>query len=211
MNQKVGPPLIVPDRKGENMKNSAAGAMGTLPDNRPSDVWGRLAKAEDRLAIAETFFHYARCVDRKDAEGVASTFIGGGCFCGAQGVIVEGKGNIRRVYQRMLSELASSSHVVGNVQVHFMSECCASASAVFQAWDAYMRNGDGYRKPDCLSFGVYEGLLVKERDGEWRFKMLGIYFSGQLEWNAVAMGKRGEQFELLWPPFEREDRAVLCG
>ena len=184
------------------MKANGQNAVVSLADWPPNaGLVERVWALETRQSVVELFNHYARCVDLKDAAGVAGVFTDDGELCGPRGTLVSERDCIQAVYRRLLGELRTSSHLIGGVQVQIVSEDRAVAHAAFQAWDSYLPDDEGKCKSDCFSFGQYEAIAVLEADGEWRFARFGVWFNGQLEVSVVPTGRGSEQLDLPWPPF----------
>lgn len=179
------------------MKQVKFGKIMSMGD-MPSGIEERIARLEDRSSIEELLSHYARCVDIQDAEAVAATFVSDGILCAPGLQPVAGRARICKLYNRMLSSMESSLHLVGSQQVLFETPDCAVVHAPFYAWDSYSSEAD----PDCFSYGFYEMKALREADGEWRIAVLNVHFAGQIDEEAVPYpgGRAREQFGRSWPP-----------
>lgn len=186
------------DGKWEFMKRVEANKLVSMSEGEPCGIEERIARLEDRSSIGELLAHYARCVDVHDAGGVSAAFTSDGIICAPGLRPVAGRARICKLYDRLLSCMESSLHLIGSQQVLFETSDCAVVHAPFYAWDSYSSEAD----PDCFSYGFYEMKALREADGEWRIAVLNVHFSGQIDKNAVPYpgGRAREQFNRPWPP-----------
>ena len=61
------------------MKTVKDGLMCSM-DEEPVSLEQRLRRLEDAEEIREILYHYTRCVDRGDVEGIASCYTDDGCL-----------------------------------------------------------------------------------------------------------------------------------
>lgn len=141
----------------------------------------RIQRLENARAVEGVLVSYARCVDRRDAEGVAALFTANGVLRVPKGKPLAGREHIARVYRSLLGALAASTHVVSNFETQLAEPCRAKVKCVLWAWE-------GFESPlvfagpcNRFSFGRYEAELVCEADGCWRIEELVISFAGQTE------------------------------
>lgn len=174
------------------MKETFKGLIRSVPESEAASVEERLARLEDERAIREIAAHYARCVDAKDAEGVASTFTEDGAFCGPGMDPLCGRERIAKVYGHLLGRMNSSTHLVGGEQVLFRGSDEAFLQCSFFAWEGFH---EALVPEDRFTFGRYEFDLVKEPDGQWRARALYICFAGQ-----TGSERFAEHLERPWPP-----------
>lgn len=157
----------------------------------------RVARLENRCSIAEAIAHYARCVDERDAAGVAAFFTEDGSLYGPGFPAVRGRATIERLYGRLLPAMHSSTHIVSNLQVLEEGPDAALAACVLGAWEGF---GDCLAFDDAqgenrFSLGRYEFHLVREPDGQWRADAMRISFAGQ-----TGTGRFAEHLDRPWPP-----------
>lgn len=163
----------------------------------------RVTRLEDVRSIGETVAHYARCVDAADGEGVASVFTKEGSLCSPGNAPICGRERLARAYSKLLSPLASATHMVSNLQINFSSSESARGYCVLWAWEGMGESLGVAAATDRFSFGRYEFDFVKEIDGQWRVAVLNICFAGQTGTDRFAE-HRGRP----WPPEPLEDQAA---
>lgn len=177
------------------MKTATGTTMTALPEPGCATLEERVTRLEDVRSIGEAVAHYARCVDAADGEGVASVFTEDGRLCAPGNAPICGRERLARVYGKLLSPLASATHVVSNLQINFSSSERARAHCVLWAWEGMGGSLGAPASTDRFSFGRYEFDFVKEPDGQWRAAALNICFAGQTGTDRFA-----EHRSRPWPP-----------
>lgn len=174
------------------MKQVVDGRISTVEDAPSVSLEERVSRLEDIEAIKSIMYHYARCTDNLDADGIAAMFTEDGRFCSPALGNPTGRDAIRELYAKLLPGTKSSTHVIANQQIWFKTKDSAVMHCYLHAWQTF----DEYpKKPDCFSYGRYEVDVVRETDGEWRVTAFKIVFAGQL-----GGGKCCDHFARPWPP-----------
>ena len=176
------------------MKYIKDGKMCTLPQCAGLSSQQRLLRLEAVEEIREILYHYTRCVDRSDMEGIASCYTEDGCFYPSdKSGPIQGRQAILDIFTRLTNpELKTSAHYVTNQQINFLSEGEALVFAYFYADKSFF--GDRQDERTC---GGYELRVVREADGEWRIKSHKCFFARQ---DGGSTGRFGEQQQRPWPP-----------
>lgn len=199
------------------MKATSNGRMITA-DTALSDCTteARLARCEDRAAVAEILCHYTRCVDTDDVEGIASCFTEDAQFFGAdEARPIKTRATIEKAYRHFADAgLATSAHFVTNEQIMFASADEAFVFAYFHAHKTYCDQ----RVPE-LTVGGYEVRAVRDDDGEWRMRTFKIFITWQGDAADARPGCDGATDEAparcaenrgrIWPPAPEKSRAGI--
>ena len=178
------------------MKTVENDLMTTVEEWPTLTLEERVRRLEDVRSIGEVVAHYAQCVDNRDGAGVASVFAEDGRLVCPGAPPICGRAKPAKLYGRLLAAIASSTHVVSNLQVCVTGPVSAKAHCVLWAWDGYGEELDLAATSDQFSFGRYELDLVLEADGEWRVQAMNINFAGQ----TGEGGRFAEHLPRPWPP-----------
>lgn len=178
------------------MKITDDGVMQDVPEVLAESIEERVARLEAVRSIGEAIAHYARCVDGGDSAGVASLFTEDGCLCGPGLAPLCGRARIEHTYAKLLKPLASATHMVSNLQVHFPSRDQAVAHCVLWAWEGMGNALDFTSSDNRLSLGRYEFAFVREADGQWRAQTMNVHFAGQ----TGSAARFAEHRDRNWPP-----------
>ena len=174
------------------MKQTLDGKIYNIPDAPVNTLEERIQRIEDTEAIKNIMYHYTRCTDALDPEGIASIYTENGTFCSPALGNPTGRKAIAELYGKLLPGTKSSEHLIANQQVLFTSNTTAVMHCYFHSWQTF----ESYpSKPDCYTYGRYEVEVVKEDDGEWRVQNFKIVMAGQL-----GGGKSCDHFNRPWPP-----------
>ena len=185
------------------MKVYTDGVMADAESLASATLEQRVARLENRCSISEAIAHYARCVDARDAVGVASFFTEDGQLHGPGFPAVCGRAAIERFYGRLLPAMSSSTHLVSNLQIMEEDPASALAACVLWAWEGF---GDELtfegtpQGENRFSLGRYEFHFVREQDGQWRAQAMHVHFAGQ-----TGTGRCAEHLNRPWPPRPTQD------
>lgn len=176
------------------MKYINQGKMCSIPEPDMENLEQRISRLEAEREIKEILFHYTRCVDMGDAEGVASCYTEDGCFYPSDFLSgIQGKDRIFRLFSRLLEpQVLTSAHYICNQQVCFLSQSEALVYACFRSNKSF---SDGRDDENC--WGGYELRVVIDKDGQWRIKSHKCFMSRQ---TGCENGRRREQLDRPWPP-----------
>ena len=176
------------------MKIIRDGKMCSLAEGGEQSLEKRLRRLEDEREIREILYHYTRCVDRGDIEGIGSCYTEDGCFYPSdRSRPIKGREAILAVFTRLMDpKVKTSAHFVTNQQIHFENEDEALVFAYFYANKSF----DSQRE-DELTWGGYELRVCREADGQWRMKTHKCFFTRQ---DGSRTGRFGEQKDRPWPP-----------
>ena len=174
------------------MKTVKDGLMCSM-DEEPVSLEQRLRRLEDAEEIREILYHYTRCVDRGDVEGIASCYTDDGCFYPSDiSAPIQGREAIFQIFTRLLNpSVKTSAHYITNQQLHFNNEKEALVFAYFYA------NKSFTDREDEITCGGYELRVVKEADGQWRIKSHKCFFTRQ---DGSRSGRFAEHLARPWPP-----------
>ena len=103
------------------MKKVENGKLTTMQDAPVSTLEERVHRLEDIEAIKSIMYNYARCTDNLDPEGIAAMFTETGTFCSPVLGNPTGREEIAALYAKLLPGTHSSSHLIGNQQIWFLS------------------------------------------------------------------------------------------
>jgi uncharacterized protein (TIGR02246 family) len=150
----------------------------------------RLRAIEDRTAIADLAYEYARLVDANEPEQVAALFTEDACV--DYGAGLGGPQHGREAVVRLLGALRAferTHHHIANHQIRFDGPDHATGIAYVIAWHLLPEARAKGRARTAVAYGRYEDEYVRT-DAGWRFAARRIALHGHedfpAEWNWVA-------------------------
>jgi SnoaL-like domain len=117
-------------------------------------------RLEDRYAIAEQMYHYARATDWLETENHRDVFAPDCVFASPHSGDVHGVDAVVEWMNRALAQFEATHHLIGNISITFTGE--ATANAV-RAWHRF-RDHD---RPDMVLWGEYHDRWASI-DDVWR-------------------------------------------
>ncbi len=131
------------------------------------------ARLEDRWAITEQMFRYARATDWLETEGHRDVFAADCVFASPHSGDIHGIDAVVAWMNRALSQFEATQHLIGNISITFTGETTADAVSYVRAWHRY---ADGER-PDMVLWGEYHDRWV-EAGGRWRIQERRVLEAG---------------------------------
>jgi SnoaL-like domain len=126
-------------------------------------------RLEDRAAIEDQMYRYARATDWLDTD----VFVNDCVFASPHSGDVVGVDAVVDWMNRALGQFEATQHLIGNVWITFSGLTAADAVSYVRAWHRYRDTS----KPDMVLWGEYHDhwLLV---DGTWRIKQRRVLEAG---------------------------------
>jgi len=175
------------------MKTIKDGAMVSMEETQGLSLEQRIQRLEDTEEIRDILYHYTRCVDRGDVDGIASCYTGDGCFYPSDlSSPIRGREAIHAIFEKLLDPtIKTCAHYITNQQVHFEN---ADEALVF----AYFYSNKSFEsREDEITCGGYELRVLRDTDGQWRMKSHKCFFTRQ---DGSRTGRHAENLERPWPP-----------
>lgn len=152
--------------------------------NEPRSLEQRIARLEDRQAIAQLTASYCFAIDDRDLDTVGRLFTDQGHFGSLDGAMsARGREAIVEQFRSRFSVLGASNHVAHNQLIHLDSATRAHGlvSSHAEVWRMERTMVTALRYTD-----QYEKV-----DGEWRFaeRLLSFMYYLPIEEYASAMGR----------------------
>lgn len=176
------------------MKQVLDGKMCSMSAGSELSLEERIRRLEDERDISEILFHYTRCVDRGDMQGIASCYTQDGCFYPSdKSGPIQGRAAILEIFTKLMDPtIKTSAHYITNQQIHFENENEALVFAYF-----YSNKSFQGEREDELTCGGYELRVLRDTDGQWRMKSHKCFFTRQ---DGSKSGRFGENRDRPWPP-----------
>ncbi len=120
-------------------------------------------RLEDRSAIADQMFRYARATDWLETDGHREVFATKCVFASPHSGDIHGVDAVVDWMNRALAPFEATQHLIGNIAITFTSETTADAVSYVRAWHRYR----DHERPDMVLWGEYHDRWVR-LDGAWR-------------------------------------------
>jgi hypothetical protein len=120
-------------------------------------------RLEDRAAIAEQMFAYARATDWLETERHRDVFATDCLFASPHSGDMHGVDAVVAWMNRALAPFEATQHLIGNISITFTGDASADAVSYVRAWHRY-RDHD---RPDLVLWGEYHDRWARI-DGVWR-------------------------------------------
>jgi SnoaL-like domain len=130
-------------------------------------------RLEDRAAISDQMFRYARATDWLETERHRDVFVTDCVFASPHSGDVRGIDAVVDWMNRALAPFEATQHLIGNIAITFTGATTADAVSYVRAWHRY---ADGER-PDMVLWGEYHDRWV-QLDGEWRIQERRVLEAG---------------------------------
>ena len=124
-----------------------------------------MARLEDRAAIADQMFVYARATDWLEPQNHRLVFAEDCVFASPHSGDIHGVDAVVEWMERVLDQFEATQHLIGNISIAFTGSDSATAVSYVRAWHRF-RDHD---KPDMVLWGEYHDSWVLV-DGTWRIR-----------------------------------------
>jgi hypothetical protein len=131
------------------------------------------ARVEDRVAIEEQMFRYARATDWLDTHEHRHVFVEDCVFASPHSGDVVGIDAVVAWMDRALAQFEATQHLIGNISLTFTGEASADAVSYVRAWHRYRDES----KPDMVLWGEYHDHWVLV-NGTWRIRERRVLEAG---------------------------------
>jgi len=121
------------------------------------------ARLDDRVAIEEQMFRYARATDWLETNEHRNVFVDDCVFASPHSGDVHGIDAVVAWMDRALAQFEATQHLIGNISLTFTGTASADAVSYVRAWHRYR----DLTKPDMVLWGEYHDHWVLV-DGTWR-------------------------------------------
>jgi hypothetical protein len=130
-------------------------------------------RLEDRAAIADQMYRYARATDWLETGMHRDVFVTDCVFASPHSGDIEGIDAVVAWMDRALAQFEATQHLIGNIAVTFSGQSSADAVSYVRAWHRYR----DHTKADMVLWGEYHDQWV-EIDGTWRIKQRRVLEAG---------------------------------
>lgn len=130
-------------------------------------------RLDDRAAIADQMFRYARATDWLETDRHRDVFVADCVFASPHSGDIHGVDAVVEWMNRALAPFEATQHLIGNIAVTFTGPASADAISYVRAWH---RHADGER-PDLVLWGEYHDRWVMVGD-EWRIQERRVLEAG---------------------------------
>jgi hypothetical protein len=121
-------------------------------------------RLEDRAAIMDQMFRYARATDWLETENHRLVFMEDCVFATPHSGDLLGADAVVEYMNRVLPQFEATQHLIGNIWVEFTGPETANAVSYVRAWHRWPETE---QKPDMILWGEYHDTWVL-LDGTWR-------------------------------------------
>jgi 3-phenylpropionate/cinnamic acid dioxygenase small subunit len=132
-----------------------------------------LDRLEDRAAIADQMFRYARAVDWLEADGHRQVFAEDCVFASPHSGDVFGVDGVVEWMNAALVQFEATQHLIGNIWIEFTGPDSATAVSYVRAWHRYRDR----TRADVVLWGEYHDRWLK-LDDCWRIKERRVLEAG---------------------------------
>jgi len=122
-----------------------------------------LDRLEDRAAIADQMFRYARATDWLETANHRDVFADGCVFASPHSGDMHGVDAVVEWMDRVLPQFEATQHLIGNIAITFTGPDSATAVSYVRAWHRFVDRS----KPDMVLWGEYHDAWALI-DGTWR-------------------------------------------
>ena len=130
-------------------------------------------RLEDRAAIADQMFRYARATDWLETDRHREVFVADCVFASPHSGDVVGVDAVVAWMDSALAQFEATQHLIGNISIDFTGQESATAVSYVRAWH---RPRDRAR-PDMVLWGEYHDVWVNV-DGRWRIQERRVLEAG---------------------------------
>jgi 3-phenylpropionate/cinnamic acid dioxygenase small subunit len=121
------------------------------------------ARLEDRSAIHEQMFRYARATDWLETDRHRDVFVADCVFASPHSGDIHGVDAVVDWMNQALEPFEATQHLIGNISITFTGADAADAVSYVRAWHRWRDDS----KPDMVLWGEYHDRWTRA-GGEWR-------------------------------------------
>jgi SnoaL-like domain len=122
-----------------------------------------MERLDDRAAIAEQMFVYARATDWLEPQNHRRVFADDCVFASPHSGDIHGVDAVVEWMGRVLEQFEATQHLIGNISITFTGVDTATAVSYVRAWHRFVDQS----KPDMVLWGEYHDRWSRV-DGTWR-------------------------------------------
>ena len=122
-------------------------------------------RLEDRAAIHDQMFRYARATDWLETANHRAVFATECVFASPHSGDMHGVDAVVEWMDRVLPQFEATQHLIGNISITFTGENTADAVSYVRAWHRFIDTS----KPDMVLWGEYHDRWERI-DGTWRIR-----------------------------------------
>ncbi len=130
-------------------------------------------RLDDRAAITDQMFRYARATDWLETERHRDVFAPECVFASPHSGDMHGVDAVVDWMNRVLPQFEATQHQVSNISITFTGPETADAVSYVRAWHRYVDS----TKPDMILWGEYHDRWVL-LDGTWRIRERRVLEAG---------------------------------
>jgi hypothetical protein len=130
-------------------------------------------RLDDRAAIADQMFRYARATDWLETDRHREVFVEDCVFASPHSGDILGVDGVVEWMNAALAQFEATQHLIGNISVEFTGPESATAVSYVRAWH---RSRD-HSRPDMVLWGEYHDQWARI-DGTWRIKERRVLEAG---------------------------------
>lgn len=121
------------------------------------------SRLEDRWAIGEQMYRYARATDWLQTEDHREVFVADCVFASPHSGDMHGVDAVVDWMNRALAPFEATQHLIGNISITFTGDTTATAVSYVRAW----HRARDHERPDMVLWGEYHDRWV-QLEGVWR-------------------------------------------
>jgi hypothetical protein len=130
-------------------------------------------RLEDRAAIADQMYRYARATDWLETARHREVFVEDCTFASPHSGDVHGVDGVVAWMDEVLPQFEATQHLIGNISITFTGDATADAVSYVRAWHRYR----DHTKPDMVLWGEYHDRW-RCVDGTWRIEERRVLEAG---------------------------------
>ena len=131
-------------------------------------------RLDDRAAIADQMFRYARATDWLETQWHRDVFLDECVFASPHSGDVHGVDAVVAWMDTVLQQFEATQHLISNIAVTFTGQTTADAVSYVRAWHRFLDR----QKPDMVLWGEYHDRWVHTDDGTWRISERRVLEAG---------------------------------
>ncbi len=120
-------------------------------------------RLDDRAAISEQMYRYARATDWLETDGHRDVFAEDCVFASPHSGDIHGVDGVVDWMSRALGQFEATQHLIGNISITFTGDDTADAVSYVRAWHRFRDQ----TRPDMILWGEYHDRWTRV-DTVWR-------------------------------------------